>query len=90
MYNLREEIACATKAYYDQAREIHLTATDFFEWLSSLPTARRAALLANGFALSHAEPVLLRFCLERRGFRMWPFMAEHLSNEAFLRWADYE
>lgn len=90
MDKLRAEISRATTAYYDQACGIHLTAIDLFGWLNSLSIARRAVLRAKGFAQGPAEPDLLRFCLEQRGFRMWRFMAEHLSNEAFLRWADGE
>ncbi len=86
MPDLLTEITRAAKAYYAQAHALPLTATDFYDWLASLPAARRADVRARGFAASQAEPDFLRFCLEWRGHDMWSFMAGQLSVPAFELW----
>jgi len=86
MPDLLSEITHAAKAYYAQASSLPLTATDFYDWLASLPDARRAEVTARGFAASQAEPDFLRFCLEWRGHDMWGFMAGQLSMAAFELW----
>jgi hypothetical protein len=89
MPDLLTEITRAAKAYYAQTSNFPLTATDFFDWLGSLPAARRAAVEAHGFTASQAEPAFLRYCLEGRGYAMRPFMAERLSAAAFTLWATH-
>ena len=90
MPDLLAEITQAAKAYYAQAAAFPLTATDFYGWLESLPTARRADVLARGFAASQAEPNFLRFCLEWRGYSCREFMASRLSVAAFELWISNE
>lgn len=80
------EITTAAKAYYTQTSDFPLTATDFLDWLDSLPAARRADVLARGFLSSQAEPDFLRWCLELRGYSMCAFMADQLSVEAYAIW----
>ena len=75
MPDLLAEITATARSYYAQAAAFSLTATDFYDWLDSLPTARRADVLARGFMASQAEPDFLRFCLEWRGYDMWGFMS---------------
>ncbi len=87
MPDLLAEITHAARAYYAQTSNFPLTATDFYDWLASLPTARRAAVAAHGFSTSQAEPDFLRYCLECRGYAMRPFMAELLSVAAYALWA---
>ena len=86
MPDLLTEITHAARAYYAQTRNFRLTATDFFDWLASLPAPHRAAVQAHGFTASQAEPGFLRYCLECRGYLMRPFMAERLSATAFELW----
>lgn len=86
MPDLLSEITHAARAYYAQANTFPLTATDFHDWLATLPAARRADATARGFAAGQAEPAFLRFCLEWRGYDMWSFMAARLSVEAFALW----
>lgn len=86
MPDLLAEITQVAKAYYAQAAAFPLTATDFYDWLASLPPARRTDVRARGFAASPAEPGFLRFCLEWRGLDMWSFMAARLSVPAFELW----
>ena len=86
MPDLLAEITDAARAYYAQARELPLTATDFHAWLDELPVARRTELLARGLAASQAEPGFLRFSLEWRGLLMREFMAQQLSADAFELW----
>lgn len=86
MPDLLADIAAATKAYYAQTSDFPLTATDFLDWLDSLPAARRADVLARGFTTSQAEPDFLRWCLELRGYSMRAFMAERLSVAAYATW----
>ncbi|WP_310395727.1 hypothetical protein [Hymenobacter sp.] len=86
MPDLLSEITRAARAYYAQADAFPRTATDFHDWLATLPVARRATIATRGFAASQAEPDFLRFCLEWRGYDMWGFMAKHLSVEAFALW----
>ena len=86
MPDLLAEITQAAKAYYAQAAAFPLTATDFYDWLESLPPAQRATVLAQGFAASQAEPNFLRFCLEWRGYSRREFMASRLSVAAFSLW----
>ena len=86
MPDLLNEITQAAKAYYAQASTFRLTATDFYDWLESLPAARKAAVQAQGFTTSQAQPDFLHFCLEWRGYNRWEFMARHLSVEAFALW----
>lgn len=88
MPDLLAEITQAAKAYYAQAAAFPLTATDFYEWLESLPLARRTTVLAQGFTASQAEPHFLRFCLEWRGYGYREFMVGQLSTEAFALWID--
>ncbi|MCI1189801.1 hypothetical protein MON38_20455 [Hymenobacter sp. DH14] len=88
MADLLSEITSAAKAYYAQASKLQLTAQDFYAWLASLSTERRAAVLKRGFNDQRTEPTLLRYCLEARGCSMWRFMREQLSAEAFALWAD--
>lgn len=88
MPDLPAEITDAAKAYYAQAITFPLTATDFYDWLVSLPTSRRVEVLAHGFATSQAEPDFLRYCLEWRGYDMRAFMAGQLSADAFGLWID--
>ena len=89
MPDLLTEITHAAKVYYAQTGAFTLTATDFFDWLASLPPARRAAVQAHGFTASQAEPAFLRYCLEGRGYTMRHFMAEQLSPAAFALWATH-
>ncbi|MGI4867403.1 MAG: hypothetical protein ACRYFZ_26020 [Janthinobacterium lividum] len=86
MPDLLSEITTAAKAYYAQTSDFPLTATDFLDWMDSLPTARRADVLARGFITSQAEPDFLRWCLELRGYSMRAFMAEQLSVAAYEIW----
>ena len=86
MSDLLTEITTAAKAYYAQTSDFPLTATDFLDWMDSLPAARRADVLARGFTTSQAEPDFLRWCLELRGYSMRAFMAERLSVEAYHSW----
>lgn len=60
-----------------------LTATDFYDWLESLPPKRRAEVRRRGLQASQAEPDFLRFCLEWRRIDLWSFMAANLSLPAF-------
>lgn len=80
------EIMTAAQAYYAQTSDFPLTATDFLDWLDSLPAARRADVLARGFLTSQAEPDFLRWCLEQRGYSMRAFMADKLSVNAYGIW----
>ena len=89
MSDLLAEITTATQAYYAQTSDFPLTATDFFDWLDSLPAAHRADVLARGFTTSQAEPDFLRWCLELRGYSMRTFMAEQLSVAAYEEWATH-
>ena len=86
MSDLLAEITDAARAYYAQAYKLPLTATDFYAWLDDLSPARREEAVARGFAASQAEPDLLRYCLEWRGYGMREFMAEQLSMRAFSLW----
>ena len=86
MPDLLAEITATARTYYAQAAAFPLTATDFYDWFESLPAARRAEVLARGFAASQAEPDFLRFCLEWRGLDIWSFMAARLSITAFELW----
>lgn len=86
MPDLLSEITTAAKAYYAQTSDFPLTATDFLDWLDSLPAARRADVLARGFITSQAEPDFLRWCLELRGYSMREFMADQLSLVAYNLW----
>lgn len=88
MPDLLTEITDGAKAYYAQASSFALTATDFYDWLASLPPTRRAEVLARGFIASQAEPDFLRYCLEWRGYDMRAFMMEQLSVDAFVLWMD--
>ncbi|WP_233636080.1 hypothetical protein [Hymenobacter setariae] len=87
MPDLRAEITSATTAYFAQANHLTLTATDLYDWLATLPTARRERVLHTGFATSRAEPDFLRYCLELRGYSMRSFLAEELSVAAYALWA---
>lgn len=89
MPDLLAEITHAAKAYYAQTTNFCLTATDFFDWLASLPPSYRAAVQARGLTTSQAEPGFLRYCLENRGYAMRPFMAERLSAPAFALWQQH-
>lgn len=89
MPDLLAEITRAARAYYAQVNELPLTATDFYAWLDDLPAPRRAEVLARGFVASRAEPGLLRYCLEWRGYGMREFMAQQLSAAAFELWEAY-
>jgi hypothetical protein len=84
--DLRTEINDAIRAYCAQARALTLTATDFYDWLASLPPAQQAAVRRRGLRASRTEPEFLRFCLEWRGMDLWSFMAAHLSLPAFELW----
>ncbi|MDB5270760.1 MAG: hypothetical protein JWP58_3800 [Hymenobacter sp.] len=84
--DLISEINAAIRAYCTQARALTLTATDFYDWLKSLPPARRAEVRQRGLRASRAEPEFLRFCLEWRGIDLWGFMAANLSLPAFDLW----
>jgi len=86
MSDLLSEITHVAKAYYAQASSLPLTATDFYDWLASLPVTRRVEVTACGFTAGQAEPDFLRFCLEWRGKDMWSFMAGQLSIAAFELW----
>lgn len=86
MPDLLTEITAAAKAYYAQASHFALTATDFYDWLASLPEARRAEVVARGFLASQAEPDFLRYALEWRGYDMRAFMMGKLSVDAFELW----
>ena len=88
MPDLLSEITQTAKAYYAQASAVPLTATDFYDWLESLPTARKAEVIVHGFRAGRTEPGFLRFCLEWRGYDMWGFMAARLSVEAFTLWTN--
>lgn len=87
MPDLLAEITATARAYYAQAATLPLTATDFYDWLDTLPPARRREVLARGFSTGQAEPAFLRFCLEWRGQGMRSFMAARLSVAAFELWA---
>jgi len=87
MPDLHAEIALVTTAYYAQANSLTLTATDLYDWLATLPAARRERVLHTGFATSQAEPDFLRYCLELRGYSMRNFLAEELSVAAYALWA---
>ncbi len=87
MPDLLAEITTTAKTYYAQANDFSLNATDFCDWHAALSPARRAAVVAQGFAASQAEPEFLRFCLEWRGYDMRTFMATRLSAAAFELWS---
>jgi hypothetical protein len=86
MPDLLTDITNAAKAYYAQTSDFPLTAIDFYDWLDSLPAARRADVLARGFITSQSEPDFLRWCLELRGYSMRAFMAEQLPIAAYNLW----
>ena len=90
MSDLLAEITTTAKAYYSQTTDFPLTAIDFYDWLDSLPAARRADVLARGFTTSQSEPDFLRWCLELRGYSMRTFMAEQLSVAAYNLWATHQ
>ncbi len=87
MPDLLSEITAAARAYYAQANQVPLTATDFLAWLDELPARRRAEVLKRGFVASRAAPQFLRYCLEWRGYAMREFMAARLSVAAYELWA---
>lgn len=89
MPDLHAEIERATADYYAQANQLTLTATDLYDWLATLPAARRARVLHSGFATSRAEPDFLRYCLELRGYSMRSFLAEALPVAAYVLWATH-
>jgi hypothetical protein len=89
MSDLLNEITLAAKAYYAQTSDFPLTATDFYDWLGSLPAARQADVLQRGFVTSQAEPDFLRWCLELRGYAMRAFMADRLSVAAYGLWVKH-
>lgn len=89
MPDLLTEITQAAKAYYTQANNLELTATDLYDWLATLPASRRTHVLREGFATSWAEPDFLRYCLEMRGYSMRSFLAEALSVAAYALWATH-
>ena len=89
MSDLLAAITTATKAYYAQTVDFPLTATDFYDWMASLPAARRADVLARGFTTSQSEPDFLRWCLELRGYSMRAFMADKLAVDAYTMWATH-
>ena len=86
MPDLLTEITLTAKAYYAQASALKITATDFSEWVASLPSVRQAEARTHGFAIAQAKPAFLRYCLECRGYDMWGFMAARLSVAAFTLW----
>ena len=86
MPDLLTEITDAAKAYYAQAHDFTLTATDFCDWMAELPVARRTEVQTHGFPASQGEPDFLRYCLEWRGYDMRAFMVGQLSVEAFALW----
>ncbi len=86
MSALLPEITAAAQAYYAQTADFPLTATDFYDWLASLPLARRTEVLKRGFTTTQSEPDFLRWCLEVRGYPMRDFMAERLSVAAYAEW----
>lgn len=85
MTTQQPEVTRATLAYYAQARTLTLTATDFYQWLASLPDKRRGEVLKHGFS-TRQHPDFLRYCLERRSCRLPDFMAEQLSLPDFAQW----
>ena len=90
MSDLLTEITVAAKAYYAQTSDFPLTATDFYDWLGSLPAARQVDVQQRGFVTSQAEPDFLRWCLEQRGYAMRAFMADRLSVAAYDLWATHQ
>jgi len=80
------EINEAIETYCAQTRSLTLTATDFHDWLASLPPAQRTGVRQRGLRACRAEPEFMRFCLEWRGLDLWGFMAAHLSLPAFDLW----
>ena len=89
MPDLLTEITHAARAYYAQANALQLTATDLYDWLATLPAARRGQVLAAGFSSSRAEPDFLRYCLELRGYSMRRFLAEEVSLAAYQLWVSH-
>jgi hypothetical protein len=89
MSDLLSEITTATQAYYAQTSDFPLTATDFYDWLASLPATRRADVMARGFTTTQSEPDFLRWCLELRGYSMRAFMAERLAVAAYEVWVTH-
>lgn len=80
------EITTAARAYYRQSVALHLTATDFFDWLELLPVAQRAELEHLGFAVAGHQLAFLRHCLEQRGYSMREHMMAQLSVTAYELW----
>lgn len=89
MPDLLAEITRVAKAYYVQANRLQITATDLYDWLATLPSARQEAVLHAGFSSSQTELDFLRFCLELRGYSMRSFLAEKISVAAYTLWVSY-
>jgi len=90
MTDLLAEITQAAQAYYRQADQFQLTATDFLDWVAQLNPAERAALEARGFTTARTELAFLRYCLEARAYSMRAYMLEYLPCAAFRQWESGE
>jgi hypothetical protein len=81
-------LALAQHAYDQQAADLQPTDAEFSAWLRTLPRSARKAAQRAGVGLMWDMPLFRRFVLEARGHRYADFMAEHLSEEEFMRWVD--
>ena len=81
------EIEQAIVAYHAQSAAIHLTATDFAEWLLELPVCQREVFTKQGFEACRTVAAFQRFCLEWRGLSMREYLVHALSYEAYCQWS---
>ncbi|MDF7813756.1 hypothetical protein [Hymenobacter sp. YC55] len=81
------EIERAALAYHAQRTAIELTATDYAEWLLTLPPGQHNYYAQQGFEACCAVAAFQRYCLEWRGFSMRDYFVKCLSYEAFRFWS---
>lgn len=80
--------APAQRAYEQQAAHWQPTPPEFRAWLQTLPVPARQVAQRAGAGLMWTTPLFRRYVLEARGHRYVTFMAEHLSEDEFIRWVD--
>jgi hypothetical protein len=83
-----EKVAQAIVAYYRLTEKLSMLPQAVAEWLDMLPPSEKQALAMLNFPQLSRLPAFKRYYLEKHGYSIDAYMADHLTPSELSYWAD--